>query len=211
MHSRYYPGEWSNSHCSKFLQNSKSKRNAFDTICKFHSPCFRFFFIEAFGHSLQEWYNARLRYSRSVATSSIVGHILGIGDRHGCNILVHGKTGEVVHIDFGIAYEVSSMLMFNPCSMLVSKFSNGFFFNSPSYWIVARKGTLDHTQSPAVFLHQRTRIFTLTILTFLFPPTASQYPRGCPFSTNSEYCRWTWAYWYRWCIHGCIRDHVGRS
>ena len=131
MHSRYYPGEWSNSHCSKFLQNSKSKRNAFDTICKFHSPCFRFFFIEAFGHSLQEWYNARLRYSRSVATSSIVGHILGIGDRHGCNILVHGKTGEVVHIDFGIAYEVSSMLMFNPCSMLVSKFSNGFFFQLP--------------------------------------------------------------------------------
>ena len=31
--------------------------------------------------------------------------MLGIGDRHSNNILVHQKTGEVVHIDFGIVFE----------------------------------------------------------------------------------------------------------
>ena len=35
----------------------------------------------------------------------MVGHVLGIGDRHAQNILVHTKTAEVVHIDFGIAFE----------------------------------------------------------------------------------------------------------
>ena len=44
-------------------------------------------------------------YTRSCAVNSIVGHILGIGDRHTSNILVHTRTGEVVHIDFGIVFE----------------------------------------------------------------------------------------------------------
>jgi ataxia telangiectasia mutated family protein len=34
-----------------------------------------------------------------------VGHVLGIGDRHCSNILVHEKSGEVVHIDFGYVFE----------------------------------------------------------------------------------------------------------
>jgi hypothetical protein len=37
--------------------------------------------------------------------SITVGHILGIGDRHTSNILVHTKTGELVHIDFGYVFE----------------------------------------------------------------------------------------------------------
>jgi serine-protein kinase ATM len=48
---------------------------------------------------------AKTKFTRSVAVSSVVGHILGIGDRHTSNILVHQKTGEVVHIDFGIVFE----------------------------------------------------------------------------------------------------------
>ena len=37
----------------------------------------------------------------SVAVTSIVGYILGIGDRHLLNILLDQTTAEVVHIDFG--------------------------------------------------------------------------------------------------------------
>ena len=44
-------------------------------------------------------------HARSVATTSIVGHILGLGDRHLSNILMDNKSGEVVHIDLGIAFE----------------------------------------------------------------------------------------------------------
>ena len=54
---------------------------------------------------MEAWHTARTLYTRSCAVNSIVGHILGIGDRHTSNILVHTKTGEVVHIDFGIVFE----------------------------------------------------------------------------------------------------------
>lgn len=37
----------------------------------------------------------------SVATSSMVGYILGLGDRHVYNILIDKRTAEVVHIDLG--------------------------------------------------------------------------------------------------------------
>jgi ataxia telangiectasia mutated family protein len=106
-HSKYYPNEWNNSLCRVHLAFAppEEKRRSFDEICRRHSPVFRFFFVERFGHSMQAWHAARMRYTRSVAVSSIVGHILGIGDRHTSNILVHQKTGEVVHIDFGIVFE----------------------------------------------------------------------------------------------------------
>ncbi|CAM9360080.1 unnamed protein product, partial [Sphacelaria rigidula] len=47
---------------------------------------------------------------RSAAVSSIVGYILGIGDRHAHNILVHQRTAEVVHIDFGVTFEQGKVL-----------------------------------------------------------------------------------------------------
>ena len=40
----------------------------------------------------------RLAYTRSVAVTSIVGYILGIGDRHSHNVLIDELTAEVVHI-----------------------------------------------------------------------------------------------------------------
>ena len=36
--------------------------------------------------------------------------MLGIGDRHVSNILMDNSTGEVVHIDFGVAFEQVSAL-----------------------------------------------------------------------------------------------------
>lgn len=106
-HSRYYPGEWGFRFCRDHLDKApvKNKRQAFDDICRHHSPVFRFFFVERFGRNPQSWYSAKKKYSRSVAVSSFVGHVLGIGDRHGSNILIHKGTGEVVHIDFGIVFE----------------------------------------------------------------------------------------------------------
>lgn len=106
-HSRYYPGEWGFKFCREYLDKaaSKNKRMAFADILRHHSPAFRFFFVERFGQSPQAWYNAKRKYSRSVAVTSFVGHVLGIGDRHGSNILIHRRTGEVVHIDFGIVFE----------------------------------------------------------------------------------------------------------
>ena len=59
---------------------------------------------------MEAWHAARTAYTRSCAVNSIVGHILGIGDRHLSNILVSTKTGEVVHIDFGFVFEQGKTL-----------------------------------------------------------------------------------------------------
>ena len=37
---------------------------------------------------------------------SVVGHILGLGDRHPSNIMLQRDTGKIVHIDFGDSFEV---------------------------------------------------------------------------------------------------------
>lgn len=38
---------------------------------------------------------------------SMVGYILGLGDRHPSNIMLNRNSGKVVHIDFGDCFEVA--------------------------------------------------------------------------------------------------------
>ena len=40
----------------------------------------------------------------------MVGHVLGLGDRHINNILIDNTSGEVVHIDLGVAFEQGRIL-----------------------------------------------------------------------------------------------------
>ncbi|KAJ7504364.1 hypothetical protein B0H11DRAFT_513652 [Mycena galericulata] len=74
----------------------------------FH-PVMRHFFTEKHKTPMA-WFAMRLSYIRSVATTSIVGHVLGLGDRHGNNILLDTETGEMVHIDLGIAFDQGKLL-----------------------------------------------------------------------------------------------------
>ncbi|KAJ7623215.1 hypothetical protein FB45DRAFT_924928 [Roridomyces roridus] len=75
---------------------------------QFH-PAMRHWFTEK--HKVpMAWFAMRLGYTRSVATTSIVGHVLGLGDRHGNNILLDSSTGETVHIDLGIAFDQGKLL-----------------------------------------------------------------------------------------------------
>ncbi|EED86856.1 predicted protein [Thalassiosira pseudonana CCMP1335] len=113
--SKYFPGEWGNSACHAFYKDNfdsshEHRREVFDIICKNRSPVFRFFFLEYFSTSMEAWHTARTLYTKSCAVNSIVGHILGIGDRHTQNLLVHTKTGEMVQIDFGIVFEQGTTL-----------------------------------------------------------------------------------------------------
>jgi phosphatidylinositol kinase/protein kinase (PI-3 family) len=50
-------------------------------------------------------------YGRSLAVMSMVGYVLGLGDRHLDNILIDFNTGEVVHIDYAICFEKALKLM----------------------------------------------------------------------------------------------------
>lgn len=53
------------------------------------------------------WLERRTSYTRSLAVMSMVGYILGLGDRHPSNIMLERQTGKIVHIDFGDCFEIA--------------------------------------------------------------------------------------------------------
>ncbi|EJD41220.1 atypical/PIKK/FRAP protein kinase [Auricularia subglabra TFB-10046 SS5] len=55
----------------------------------------------------ENWLERRTIYTRSLAVSSMVGYVLGLGDRHPSNILIDRASGKVIHIDFGDCFEVA--------------------------------------------------------------------------------------------------------
>jgi phosphatidylinositol kinase/protein kinase (PI-3 family) len=57
----------------------------------------------------EEWLERRTKYTRSLAVMSIVGYILGLGDRHPSNLMIDKVSGRVLHIDFGDCFEVAMM------------------------------------------------------------------------------------------------------
>ena len=57
--------------------------------------------------SSEAWLERRTAYMRSLATSSVVGYILGLGDRHPSNLLLDRNSGEIIHIDFGDCFEIA--------------------------------------------------------------------------------------------------------
>ncbi|KAG9780233.1 hypothetical protein KCU88_g3816, partial [Aureobasidium melanogenum] len=81
------------------------KVNIFPTkvLSKF-PPVFHEWFVESFPDP-SAWFNARLRYTRSAAVMSIVGHVLGLGDRHGENILFEEDNGGTLHVDFNCLFD----------------------------------------------------------------------------------------------------------
>jgi phosphatidylinositol kinase/protein kinase (PI-3 family) len=54
-----------------------------------------------------EWISRLLRFTGSSAVMSIIGYVLGLGDRHPSNLMVHRFTGSVIHIDFSDCFEVN--------------------------------------------------------------------------------------------------------
>ncbi|KAL2912121.1 phosphatidylinositol kinase-related protein kinase tor1 [Polyrhizophydium stewartii] len=55
------------------------------------------------------WLDRRTNYTRSLAVMSMVGYVLGLGDRHPSNLMLDRFTGTVIHIDFGDCFEVSGI------------------------------------------------------------------------------------------------------
>ena len=55
----------------------------------------------------EAWLDRRTNYSRSLAVMSMVGYILGLGDRHPSNLMLDRKSGKILHIDFGDCFEVA--------------------------------------------------------------------------------------------------------
>jgi len=50
-------------------------------------------------------FNSRVNFIRTTAVWSMVGYIIGLGDRHGDNILINRASGSVTHVDFDCIFE----------------------------------------------------------------------------------------------------------
>ena len=57
--------------------------------------------------SSEVWLERRTTYARSLALMSMVGYVLGLGDRHPSNLMLDRLSGQVVHIDFGDCFDVA--------------------------------------------------------------------------------------------------------
>merc|ERR1719369_2310127 len=117
-HKKYFPREWDSGECRKKMASVnpkqrrvalKMKEQVFREVCSNFSPAMKYFFLERFS-SPGTYYLAQSAYTKSVATNSMVGHVLGLGDRHTNNILIDNSSGELVHIDLGVAFEQGKIL-----------------------------------------------------------------------------------------------------
>ena len=61
------------------------------------------------------WLYRRTNYTRSLAVMSMVGYVLGLGDRHPSNLVLHRRSGKILHIDFGDCFEVGRGLQSCRC------------------------------------------------------------------------------------------------
>ena len=57
--------------------------------------------------SSEVWLDRRTTYTRSLAVMSMVGYLLGLGDRHPSNLMLDRYSGKILHIDFGDCFEAS--------------------------------------------------------------------------------------------------------
>ena len=113
----------------------KLSQHSLDKIVKYykkhikvHFPrLFHRWFLKRFRDST-EWFQARLLFTRSCAVYSMVGHIVGLGDRHGENIMLDQTSGECVHVDFdclfdkGLSLQVPEIVPFRLTSNMVDAF-----------------------------------------------------------------------------------------
>ena len=123
--------------CDTLHQLIKEKREISNTIpnienrklfriCSKYETCNFLYKVEIFKESIKDlpglelnniiwikskncetWLIRRTNYCRSLAVMSMVGYILGLGDRHPSNLMMSRKTGKIIHIDFGDCFEIA--------------------------------------------------------------------------------------------------------
>ena len=55
-------------------------------------------------------YSSRRCYARTTAVMSMVGYVLGLGDRHGENVMCDSINGDSVHVDFDCLFNKVSFV-----------------------------------------------------------------------------------------------------
>ncbi|XP_053607158.1 serine/threonine-protein kinase ATR [Plodia interpunctella] len=89
--------------CSTKDPVEKKRRIYEEQLLRRHPPVFQEWFRRVFSDPYG-WYQARSAYIRTTAVMSMVGYILGLGDRHGENISFDSTNGDTVHVDFNCLF-----------------------------------------------------------------------------------------------------------
>lgn len=72
-------------------------------------PMMHIWFAKNF-KKLSNWYQARLAFTRTVSLWSMIGFIVGLGDRHPDNLLINLNTGACFHVDFAVLFDKGKTL-----------------------------------------------------------------------------------------------------
>ena len=58
----------------------------------------------------RHWLELTQNITRSIAVMTVIGYVIGLGDRHLDNLLIDFRRGEVIHIDYNICFEKGKRL-----------------------------------------------------------------------------------------------------
>ncbi|KAA6394961.1 MAG: putative Serine/threonine-protein kinase TOR1 [Streblomastix strix] len=86
-------------------ESNEQRLEMFNDICSQTAARDLYDIIWLNSESTDNWFDSRRNFTRSSAVMSMVGHIIGLGDRHLSNILLERGSSRVVHIDFGDCFE----------------------------------------------------------------------------------------------------------
>ncbi|WVQ82128.1 hypothetical protein IAT38_004256 [Cryptococcus sp. DSM 104549] len=87
-------------------QNEKAQTKYFvETVLPIYTPTvFHEWFLLTWPEP-SAWLASRMAYARTLAVMSMIGFVLGLGDRHGENILFDGLSGDTVHVDLNCLFD----------------------------------------------------------------------------------------------------------
>lgn len=94
-------------------QSTEDKRKFLEEWAFVKFPCvLDRFFVQTFGggSDAQGWLAARNLWTESTAVWSMSGYVVGLGDRHGENVLLETTSGRCVHVDFAMLFDKGQKL-----------------------------------------------------------------------------------------------------
>lgn len=95
-----------------------SREKRIEKFCQYYShfrpAVFQNYFHTNYADSYS-WYLARNHFTRATAIYSMMGYIMGLGDRHAENILLFPSTGQSVHVDFNCLFNKGECFQVPEC------------------------------------------------------------------------------------------------
>jgi hypothetical protein len=100
--------------CEFSLLNSLQKMEMFGIVSKKCLALELFEYMWLKSPNAATWLQRIDRFTRSTALVSMMGYIIGLGDRHPSNLMIQNETGNLIHIDFGESFDSATVRHVNP-------------------------------------------------------------------------------------------------